>query len=1475
MVNTTAIAETTTTIPNSSPDKTKNSLSQIRSSNSANALTRSSNTIAQPQQQTMIPVITPSGGIESNIKLIEQLEILRSEQRRLQESFSEERRTMQMDGTNKLVSLEKKLKTEMTEMRKIQASLEDQIAQKIEECNTAYGRIQSLQNINTQLEVSKQNAIETQQRLRSDLKNMQQSVQASYRLESSQGLTADGGLDPQTSIRLNEAKNEAKLRQMNNKLEFLKAQLETEKKSADDARQASILLQAKIDEIREDTKLKLQHAASDQQKAVKDAEHLLDVQYQDRMKELTSLQMKVMSIQGALNDAQEQELLAKQREDAARALAGKSAAYQSALKSEVEQLRETVSQLRDEKETEILRETGKQNQDAVIRRLDNERQYLKSQLASELTHKNELQSALNRCQQQLSEVQKQWNSDVEVLKDSNITSQQQYTEKEQQLIQIQTQLESELQRIQNQNQDLKDGFIKMRDQVRMEQLTIENTNTIQRRLQEAYEESKAEVNRLTQQAIHNANMHKAELDAINDSIKEQELANQNALKNLREELSNQCMDNFDAHQKIMRLKDEFNEEKRGLIRISGAGNLIEILRKWRLSRLFVRFRQWQTNSSLVGAAKQFREQVEALLKKTSKDFHKEKINALNALKEELDIEHNNLLNKKQLEFKQQLDDALEQANMEKLLALESAMKEHEAQLKQLEEDYSFDMENLRKEKDLELQEAIDHKDGIIRQLKQNFIVEFENAKKEAEKQLENALVVKEQEMLQVMYNRLNEQEADLMVKQTKILDNLAVEHDFNMNELRNNLKEEMNIREAKLSAQHMIHIDELNLQFKRTMDEMNTLKTQEMEELRSVLHAENEEQQCQLRASMHEATELRIRELRVTWQEEFDALSIKQQTQFDLLLITKMEEYGKTMEAEKLRAVKLEGSKWKQALKDANQSHELENMKSKAEVTNLKDKELRLELEQALRNFEMQRQLEIGEQNAATAELKRQHIVELDKQSLEHKAACERLQLQLEISLKEYHDALWADKMKIELSALEDIWKGKLSKEQTRMNQLKQDFALQSQNFALERNNLQKQLDHSDERIIQIEAMNKAEMQALRKQMFEDSEAWELKKKEDIIELENKLEKLKQKELQELQVTCNEETERQLQAEHGRLQDEMDRQVGQMQEESEKLISGLEQAMGYLKNEKTELTLELEKLSNKLEETEDTLYDLQQEMKKVKQEASLTVWKSVTKIIQMRTRFQQGIAQFDQEAARRYAELKREMQVEQDHITLAVLKLGALLQEVEATRVNTHTILINHRTQELIFNRSKIQGLEQDLERATMEKDALEEQKELIEGDIQQMESQVRELEDQIRAHNQVSSMSNGRINVAHARKKRRLDSELEHLLESIEQKRVTMSQMDRRLTEKGHERDDVEMELIEIERKLMEILLEQQKLVMSRLDEGKLVVDKCKVILGVAQVSYPVPAEPTMEHVKLLESQRLAEMEKQDKAKKALYLKT
>ncbi len=1409
----------------------------------------------KPTEDTTSPSKSNYAGMgsthhEANSKLIEQVEALRQENRRLQDVSADERRSLLIEHSNKMLAQERSLRAEILELRSMHASFEDRITQAGDELSAATAKIHALQNMNQQLEVSKKAAVDAQQRLRGDLKNMQQSVQASYRLETSQGIGAGGGVDADTAIRLSEAKNEAKLRQLTNKLDFLKAQLDAEKKSADDARNASQMMQLKLDELREDVKMRAFKAENDQKLAVELAEQQLEAQYQERMKELTTLQMKMHNLQGLLTDAQEQEILAKQREDTARSIAAKNASQQAALRTEVEQLRSQVQQMREEKEQELLKETGKQSQDAVIRRLDNERQYLKSQLASEVTHKSELQAAFAQCQQQLNDVQKQWKNDVETLKDLNIQATHTFADKEQKYLQLQSQLDSEVKRCQTQNRELKEGFMKMRDQVRMEQLALENANAQHRRLQEAFEEAQADITRFRQQEQQTALQHKAQLDAINESVVEQERRNAQSVQSLRDELSGQFLTNAHAQTIMLQMKDEFAGEKQQLTKISGVIKLFEVLRRWRRCRVFSGFRRWHTNSNLVGAAKQFREQVEVILKKTAKDGHKDKVSALEAQRNELNAKHKEALLSKEQEWEHNLNEAVRQADENKARELENAAEEHLAQLQQLEADFAFDLQNVRRECEQDIDRAIARKDAEIVQLQAEFRVDQDLARQRALQDMEDAVIVKEQEMNELLQQRLKLQDEDLSRKHAKLVEKLTVEHDFQLHQKENAWKQDTEKLKAKLTAERELAILTLNDDHKHALAEFEAQKKLDLETLQESARVASERAQSQLRGEMHEATEVRIRELRVVWQEEFEARCTQLRGECDTLLLTKMDEYGKNAEAEKQRAVKLEAAKWKQAMKDVGQNHELESMKTKAEVANEKDREMRLELQRMSESFEARRKEDLAAHQANLEQLRQDHAVALERQANANTLAMEKMQLELEVSLKLKHDAFWTEKLKQELAAAEANYKTKSAKDHARMEQLKQDFAAQSQNFALERGNLQRQVNQADERILQIEATNKADAAALRRTHEEAARQWAEKRQEEMEEWEEMTARKITIARREQEDECNAAAEKALQEESARLNDELDRQVGQMQDESEKLISGLEQAMTNLKTEKGALATELETLTTKLEETEDSLYDLQQECKRVKMDSSLAVWKSVTKIFQMRQRFQEGIAQFDKEAAQRYGDIKQEMQAKLDHSTWMILRLASLLQDADVARINTLAILTGHRTAELISSRNKIQVMEQDLERLTMEKDSLEEQKEMFDGDITQMERQVRELEDMIRSHNQESSMSNGRINVAHARKKRRLDTELEQLLESIEQKRHTMSTIDQRITQKGHERDDLELEMIDVERKLVEILLEQQKLIMGRLDDGKLILDKTQMILGVARIKYPVPAEPLLEHV-------------------------
>jgi chromosome segregation ATPase len=236
----------------------------------------------------------------------------------------------------------------------------------------------------------------------------------------------------------------------------------------------------------------MQEADRLKDEAVDLAEKQQDSIYSDRMHEFTALQAKVMTIQGQLQEAYTETATAQQREDSSRAEKARMTAHQITLRTEIDGLKGQLQSVRDEREQEVQQTGTKHSQEATVRRLDNERQYLKSQLASEITLKNELHEALFQCQQQLGETQTQWKSDVETLKESTSKVVQDASFAQQRSYQTAISLEAEVGRLGVQNRDLKEGFTQMRDQVRMEQLTIENSSTVNRRLQEQLEALKAE-----------------------------------------------------------------------------------------------------------------------------------------------------------------------------------------------------------------------------------------------------------------------------------------------------------------------------------------------------------------------------------------------------------------------------------------------------------------------------------------------------------------------------------------------------------------------------------------------------------------------------------------------------------------------------------------------------------------------------------------------------------------------------------------------------------------------------------------------------------------------------------------------------------------------------------------------------------------------------------------------------------------------
>ena len=155
---------------------------------------------------------------EGNMHLLRQLEELRQEVRKTHDASENEKRVLKAEATAKLASQEKQLKSEIAVLKSEIAALEDRYSSIKDDLQDSRAQQEAMSRTCQQLERSRQDALDSQNKLRADLSNMQQTVNATYRLESSQGLGV--GVDADTAIRLNEAKFEARERQLQNKVKF-------------------------------------------------------------------------------------------------------------------------------------------------------------------------------------------------------------------------------------------------------------------------------------------------------------------------------------------------------------------------------------------------------------------------------------------------------------------------------------------------------------------------------------------------------------------------------------------------------------------------------------------------------------------------------------------------------------------------------------------------------------------------------------------------------------------------------------------------------------------------------------------------------------------------------------------------------------------------------------------------------------------------------------------------------------------------------------------------------------------------------------------------------------------------------------------------------------------------------------------------------------------------------------------------------
>jgi hypothetical protein len=1382
--------------------------------------------------------------------LLEQIDILQLELRKITDKSINEKKIIQNECAAKLHASEQKYTKEMQSQRNTIVALEDRVDKIMDELRKSQDKNASYTSQIQVLEAERAENVAALQRARTDLKSMQQSVASTYRLESTQGIGL--GVDADTAIKLNDAKYEAKNRQLANQVEFLKSQLAAELASVEEMRKVCDSAKEKAELMKAEYKERMAEAERIRVRDINAAELRVEQRYEARMTEFTSLQSKFLMVQNQIQETLHDSEIAKQREELAKNASSKAQAQIALLREEVEQLRHQLSDLRDKSDVAGTdNEVSKHSQESMLRRLDNERQYLKSQLTSEITLKNELQQTLAHCQKQLADIQRQWTEDVDTLNEQKRITEEETLRIEQNLTRNIATLKSELHGLGEQNEQLKTAFVKVRDQLRSEQNLVQNERNVINSLTAELKSAKEDLENFRNIENRNIELYRNQLEAVKISLAEVELQKQKDIQSMKEEMARIYLGQCDAQKESMVLRHEFEDEKRYLEKLRGALRLFIGVKNWRVARISHYFKIWIRNIALGIAASQFREKLNSTVRKLTDQHETEKDRAIEKLTAAANTELENKLATLKMELKWEMESALLDANTKLIETQEQNKKDIE--LACLERDQFWD---------IKMNKLIESHEEEKTKMKEQMHIQCDELKIKYKNDLQSHVAKIEEKSYNEKLDLANSVAVEWDGKLKKQVDDVRKEYELKIQDIESNHKALMAIKLVDWNKEKQIEIANIISDYKAKELEMmedhafdmDSLKKQYVtnHEIALANYKEDLEKQlneCRLQCDVMYNEKLKAQE-DIWYNETMSKLNAKD-GEIKMLIEQETSLLQKNAIDAKLKAVKLETSKWQQVLKEAEKKYTLEIQQARAIGYTECEKKKNYELTSLTENHQREMLISNERHRESVAELVLTHEQQIEKLKSEHedyvKQSLKNAEAELLQRVEIEYKKLTEERVLAGRNEEKAYWEPKFLKEQTSLERMRADLNRQLLNQAEERRQLLEKIEglenkvaHNDARLADTVRTMKEELE-LERTLNEANRA--KLKKVVIMEEANKHDD----EMAAAQKAWEKETLIRIENAQEKLRETFREQIDEMQSENDKLISGLENALNELKMQKVALSDQLEQVTTKLEHAEDSLYDSLETIKSLNRKNGFTVWRNVVVCMRISHAYQSEIQRKVEESKGRIADYEVDAKVKMSEVIMIGMRLSNLIVLADKYREKIYSTLTSYKSMVLVEKRTQIKMLEQELTRIAEERDALEDNQDKMEDEVADLEGQIRDLEDQMRDHNRTSSvMQNGRINASHARKKKRIDTDLERILDLVEQKRSQITEMNDKVLQLNEQKDRKESQLIDMERELVQILIEQQRMILGIADEMKSVEEKGKVIVRMSRLPWPPPENPS-----------------------------
>ena len=242
-------------------------------------------------------------------------------------------------------------------------------------------------------------------------------------------------------------------------------------------------------------------------------------------------------------------------------------------------------------------------------------------------------------------------------------------------------------------------------------------------------------------------------------------------------------------------------------------------------------------------------------------------------------------------------------------------------------------------------------------------------------------------------------------------------------------------------------------------------------------------------------------------------------------------------------------------------------------------------------------------------------------------------------------------------------------------------------------------------------------------------------------------------------------------------------------------------------------------LQSEIANQQSAIEDTDEELVAAQKSGALRILRLATSSTLQQNAMNETLQSTQNEFNTRLQALQDEAVTIQESLEQRIMDMEDTIKSYQTQRKLVQDVLVSHSRDVLLRQKAKSREVLSQLDTIGAERQALQEKRQRSEEERGELENQIRALEAKMQQHSQTSSLQGGRINIAHARKKRSLDEAYDILLDKLESNREEMSSIDDGLKEVLDRKEIQEERRKETERALVEILLDQSKKVIQILN--------------------------------------------------------